>query len=68
MVKHENEKHNGQIQTYTAKMITTDRGLLQISLREALLIAGQVRSVSMNYRMERGKGTGIVRISTQGVT
>ena len=49
-------------------MITTDKGLLHASLREALLISGQIRSPSMNDRMEKGKGMGIVRISTEGVT
>ena len=68
LVKHEVEKHNGLIQSYTARMITTDKGLLHTSLREALLISGQIRSTSMNDRMEKGKGMGIVRISTEGVT
>ena len=69
MVKHEEEVHNGIAQEYTAKLVSTEKGLLHISLKEALLIAAQIRQVSMNDRMERGQGTGVVRISTQiGVT
>ena len=62
MVKHEEEKHNGERQNYTAKLIQTDKGLLHTSLREAILIAGQHFGTSMNDRLERGKGTGIIRI------
>ena len=69
MVRHEEEMHNGVTQNYTAKMVSMERGLLHVSLKEALLIAGQIRNVSMNDRMERGQGIRVVRISTQiGVT
>ena len=60
--KHDVEKHNGDRQKYTAKLIQTDRGLLHISLREAILIAGQHYGTSMNDRPEKGRGTGIIRI------
>ena len=62
MHKHDVEKHNGDRQKYTAKLIQTDRGLLHISLREAILIAGQHYGTSMNDRLEKGRGTGIIRI------
>ena len=71
MVKHEKEKHNGEVQNYTARLIQSDKGLLHISLREAILIAGQHYGTSMYDRLERGKGTGIIRIETtmrQGFT
>ena len=69
MVKHEVEKHNSAIQRYTAKLVQEDKGLLNIALREALLIASQQARISIYDRFEKGKGTGIVRTSTrQGVT
>ena len=52
-------------------IIQTDRGLLHISLREAILIAGQHYNTSMNDRLEKGRGTGIIRIeptTRHGVT
>ena len=71
MYKHDIEKHNGDRQKYTAKLILTDRGLLHISLREAILIAGQHYNTSMNDRLEKGRGTSIIRIeptTRNGVT
>ena len=65
------ESYNGERQKYTAKLIQTDRGLLHISLREAILIAGQHYNTSMNDRLEKGRGTGIIRIeptTRHGVT
>ena len=67
--KHKIEKHNGQIQEYTCRLVTKERGLLHLSLREAILIQGQVQGTSMNDRLERGRGTGIVRVNMgQGIT
>ena len=60
MVKHEIEKHRGSIQSYTIKLVQSDRGLLHISLREALVILGQLTETSMNDRKEKGNSTGIV--------
>ena len=71
MHKHDVEKHNGVKQNYTAKLIQADKGLLHISLREAILIAAQHHGTTMNDRLERGRGTGIIRIepiTRQGVT
>ena len=69
MVKHEMEKHKGQIQEYTCRLVTKERSLLHLSLREAILIQGQVHGTSMNDRLERGRGTGIIRVNIgQGIT
>ena len=46
MVKHEIDKHDGQIQNYTCRMVTVEKGLLHLSLREAILINGQINGTS----------------------
>ena len=63
MVKHDKECHGGVIQQYTAKFVKSERSLLHLSLTEALLIEGQLNRTSMNDRLERGKGTGVIRIN-----
>ena len=63
MVKHDIECHGGIVQEYTAKLVQTERSLLYLSLREAILIEGQLHSTSLNDRHERGKGTGVIRIN-----
>ena len=62
LVKHEKEVHDNEPQLYTAKMITKERGLLNLALREALLLEGQVQGTSLNDRKEKGRGVGMIRI------
>ena len=62
MVKHDIECHQGNKQTYTSKFIGEDRGLLPLSMKEAIMIEKQHAGTSMNDKLERGRGTGIVRI------
>ena len=42
MVKHEDEHHNGQKQAYTCRLVQRERGLLHLSMREAILLEGQI--------------------------
>ena len=67
LVKHEVDVHDGQAQEYTAKYIGRERGLLHLSLKEALLIENQVQGTSLNDRKEHGRSTGCIRINT-GIT
>ena len=67
LVKHEFEAHNGEKQQYIAGFINRQRGLLHLSLMEALLIEGQLAGTSLNDRKEKGRSTGIIRINT-GIT
>ena len=66
-MKHELEAHNGEKQQYIAGFINRQRGLLHLSLMEALLIEGQLYGTSLNDRKEKGRSTGIIRINT-GIT
>ena len=67
MIRHEVEHHQGVKQTYTSKFIGEERGLLPLSMREALMIEKQQSGTSMNDKLEMGRGTGIIRIQA-GVT
>ena len=62
LYRHDLDKHEGMFQEYEAECIQTDRGLLHLCLREALLIEGQDPSLSINKKMEQGRG-GIVRLN-----
>ena len=65
MVKHDIDSHEGIAQKYTAKLVQTERSLLHLALREAILIDGQTYGTSINDRHERGKGTGVIRINLE---
>ena len=62
MVRHDNEHHQGDKQTYTSKFIAEERGLLPLTMKEAIMIEKQHEGTSMNDKHEQGRGTGIVRI------
>ena len=62
MHRHEITEHNGEVQSYTADCITTERKLLQLCRREALLIEGQCPSLSINNKMEQGRGS-LIRLA-----
>ena len=58
---HNMEHHGGEVQQYQADIVGGDRGLLHLSLREALLIEGQDPALSLNSKIEQGRGK-LVRI------
>ena len=62
MHRHDMSEHSGETQTYSADCITTERRLLQLCMREALLIEGQDPILSINGKMEQGRGS-LVRLS-----
>ena len=62
LYRHDCESHNGETQSYQTEMIQMDRGLLHLSMREAILIEGQSPILTMNDRMENGRGK-IVRLT-----
>ena len=64
--KHDLEAHQGIAQKYQAEFIQSDRGLLHLALREALLIEGQDMTISLNDKMEQGRGK-IVRLSANRI-
>ena len=62
MYKHDKDKHDGVVQRYTAHYVTEERSLLNLVMREGIMIQHQMHGTSMNERKEKGRGTGIVRI------
>ena len=69
LVKHDIEKHNGEKQSYSAVVAQREIGLLNLVLREAILIEGQEEGCSMNDKMEFGRGATIrIQAAKSGVT
>ena len=62
--RHDEEHHQGQVQEYSAKIVTREISLLTLTVREALLQEHQIQQVSMNDRIEMGRSGGIIRIHT----
>ena len=62
MHRHNIESHDGVEQQYSMDVVTTERKLLLLCMREALLIEGQDPGLSINDRMEQGRGS-IVRLT-----
>ena len=54
LVKHEIDKHGGMPQEYSDKYIGREKGLLHLSIKEAIMIEGQVAGSSLNDRNELG--------------
>ena len=54
--RHDIEKHGGQIQQYETSVIQSDRGLLHLIFREAILIEGQKADLRINDKNEQGRG------------
>ena len=69
MHRHDTDRHDGEIQDYTVKLIQREKGLLYLSMREALLIEYQQNGTSMNDRLEKGRGSNLIRIqASSGIT
>ena len=62
MHRHDVLEHNGEIQQYSMDCVATERRLLTLCMREALLIEGQNPALSINKKMEQGRGS-FVRIA-----
>ena len=67
MARHDKDTHSGVKQQYTAMFLGEERGLLPLAMKEALMIEKQTHGTSINDKMERGRGTGVIRIQA-GVT
>ena len=62
MTRHDLDCHGGVEQQYMMDIVTSERRLLLLCMREALLIEGQDPGLSINDRMEQGRGS-IVRLT-----
>ena len=59
--RHDQESHGGQEQKYTTRILRRERGLLPLSVIEALYIEKQLEGTSLNEKNENGRG-GLVRL------
>ena len=62
--RHDRDEHEGQHQQYTARIMAKEKGILPLSILEALWIEKQYPQTSLNERNEFGRGS-IIRISAE---
>ena len=55
LYQHDTEKHNSETQAYTARVISKAKDLLPLVMREAVLIEGQIKEVTINGKNEKGR-------------
>ena len=65
--RHDIEVHNGDIQTYRARILTTEKNLLPLVITESLYIEKQIKGKSMNDKQENGRG-GLVQLTATRIT
>ena len=58
---HDKECHNGEIQEYYSVTAHREMLLLNLMMKEAILIEGQQSGTSMNGKQEKGRGK-LIRI------
>ena len=60
--RHDMEKHGGIPQKYVTTIVGREKKLLKLNCLEAILIEKQPPALSINAKMEKGRG-GVVRVS-----
>ena len=64
LVRHDKEAHNGVKQEYSAVMVHKEQALLNLVMKEAIMIEGQLHGTSINGKEERGRGN-LIRIQAR---
>ena len=54
--QHDVEKHDGCIQSYTTTVMSKNKDLLSLMMKEAIMIEKQNNEISMNGKNEMGRG------------
>ena len=54
--------HNSIKQPYTAMFLGEERGFLPLAMKEALIIEKQTHGTSINDKLDKGKGTGMIKL------
>ena len=62
--RHDLDRHQGEHQNYTARILRREQKLLPLCILEAIFIEKQIPKTSMNEKNEWGHG-GIVRLSAK---
>ena len=63
--RHDEEEHNGEVQKYMTRVLTTERNLLPLAIIEGLYIEQQYPGSSFNDRNEQGRGALVRLIATR---
>ena len=63
--RHDLECHNGEVQSYTTRIIAAERNLLPLRVTEGLYIEKQYPGTSFNERNENGRGNLVRLIATR---
>ena len=66
LYRHDREEHGGEMQKYSARILTRERTLLPLNIVEGLYIEKQIEGTSLNGRNESGRGA-IVRLQATRV-
>ena len=64
--RHDLDFHEGQPQSYTARVVTKEVSLLTLTVREAILQEYQEKAIAMNDRIEMGRRGSLIRIHATG--
>ena len=65
--RHDLEIHQGEVQNYTTRILSSERNLLPLSVLEGIYIEKQRMGTTMNERNENGRG-GLVRLTATRIT
>ena len=64
LFRHDRDMHNGDPQTYTARIMNCQRNILPLTVMEALYIEKQQEGSSMNEKNEFGRGA-LIRLTAE---
>ena len=65
LYRHDIERHNGEMQQYKTRILTSEKNLLPLAIIESLYIEQQYPGSSFNDRMEGGRGALVRLIATR---
>ena len=61
LYRHDQDCHNGEVQQYVTRVLTSERNLLPLAIIEGLFIEQQYPGSSLNEKNEQGRGA-LVRL------
>ena len=64
LFRHDTDKHDGEPQNYTTRIMNSQKNILPLTIMEALFIEKQIRGTSLNERNEYGHGA-LIRLTAE---
>ena len=62
--RHDKKMHDGNFQQYTTRIMSKERNLLPLTIKEGLYIEKQVPNTTLNDRNEFGRGA-LIRLTAE---